>query len=192
MRRKNIRPEATEGARAIGNCVRTLLERHGVVRDRQSQAVADVLQFSATHGLRKLTGESALTAVEMAQIALRYGESMGRLLMPLMLSDPDPALMADLQRALLPRLLDAGGKDMAAELHGQLVAHTFDEAVLLVDGASVPCHVILGSPASPASGCAFVAIGGAGKWVVLPRERVTTPGREVLKLVVGADTPGGA
>jgi hypothetical protein len=163
MRRKNTLPSAETDA--VAACVRQMLERNGVPEDQQSLVVADLLGFYRSHAWRKLAGKSPLTVPELAQLAQHYGWTLGRLLLPLALQDMQA--LQDVSQTILER--------------------EFDGAVLLIEDASIDCLVKLGEPVSGSSTCAFVAIGAPGKWVVLPRERVTTPGREVLRMVVAED-----
>lgn len=159
MRKKNALPGVETDA--VAACVREMLKRAGVAEDQQSLVVADVLGFYRSHAWRKLAGKSPLTVPELAQLAHHCNWSLGRLLLPLALQDAQA--LDDVSRAALAR--------------------DFEDAVLLIDEASIPCRVDLGAAATPASTCAFLAIGAPGNWVVLPRERVTTPAREVIRLM---------
>jgi hypothetical protein len=163
MRRKNTLPSAETDA--VAACVREMLKRSGVAEDQQSLVVADVLGFYRSHAWRKLAGKSPLTVPELAQLAHHCGWTLGRLLLPLAIEDTHA--LQDVARVALSR--------------------GFEDAVLLIDEASVPCRVDLGSTASASSSCAFLAIGAPGNWVVLPRERVTTPAREVVRLMYAAE-----
>jgi hypothetical protein len=159
MRKRNTLPGAETDA--VAACVREMLKRAGVAEDQQSLVGADVLGFYRSHAWRKLAGKSPLTVPELAQLAHHCEWSLGRLLLPLALQDAQA--LQDVTRAALDR--------------------DFEDAVLLIDEASVSCRVKLGGAATAASSCAFLAIGAPGKWVVLPRARVTTPARVVARLM---------
>lgn len=160
MRREGMTSEGETNA--VVGCVRAMLEKTGIAKDQQTQLVAQILELGQSQAWRKLNGKSPLTVPELAQLAHHRGWSLGRLLLPLTVLDSVPS----------------------QEVLATLLQRHAEEAVLLVDGLSVACCVTLGDTASADSVCSFVAIGAPGKWVILPRERVTTPGREVLRLVV--------
>lgn len=184
MRRKNIKPGAETGA--VADCVRQLLERHGVPEGQWSTTVAEVLGFSRHHGLRKLSAESALTVPELAQLAHHYGETLGQLLMPLVLDDQEIPVRNDLLRELIPRLPEGANQQALRDLLATLLQQTTEAAVMLVDEKSVACRVVLGDTVTPPFKCVFVAIGAPGNWVVLPASQAAVPGREVQQVFVGA------
>ncbi len=65
-------PEATLGV----NCVRALMERHGLPKYRQSAWLAEATGLSYSQAHRKMTGVSSWSIEDVARVAELFGESL--------------------------------------------------------------------------------------------------------------------
>jgi hypothetical protein len=74
-------------------CVRLLLERHGVPARKHSSVVAQVLGFSTQHGYRKITNESPWTIDEVASMAQHFKETVAQVLAPMLGISSEAALL---------------------------------------------------------------------------------------------------
>src|SRR3954454_15461470 len=66
-------PEPTSLAVA---CVRSLLERHGLPRYRQSAWLADAMGLSYSQAHRRMSGASPWTLEDLAKVAALFGETL--------------------------------------------------------------------------------------------------------------------
>lgn len=92
---KNQTPEVPKGASGITAwCLRTLLDRQGVVRHKQWAVVAEVLELSRAQSNRKLSGRQPLTPPEIELLAQRYGETFLQVMELALVATMEPALLA--------------------------------------------------------------------------------------------------
>lgn len=83
-------PDSEEPSLAA-QCVRSLLERHGVPRHKHSTAIAEVLGLSYSQAHRKMGATAPWTLEELARVAGRFGELLSELVQAGSGESPEPA-----------------------------------------------------------------------------------------------------